>query len=118
MTSCCRSAARFLRARRAFLKSLLQRHLPDWQPGSGVGGMSLWVRLPAPMSTALSAAASRIGLELPAGPRFGVDGTLERFVRVPYALPEDQLTEAVVLLARAWHSVTGSAAPEPTTVVV
>lgn len=107
-----------LRARRAFLRSLLQQHLPDWQPGPGAGGMSLWVRLPAPVSTALSAAASRIGLELPAGPRFGVDGTLERFVRVPYALPEAQLTEAVALLARAWHSVTGSAAPEPTTVVV
>jgi DNA-binding transcriptional MocR family regulator len=107
-----------LRARRAFLKSLLQQHLPDWKPGPGAGGMSLWVRLPAPMSTALSAAASRIGLELPAGPRFGVDGTLERFVRVPYTLPEDQLTEAVLLLARAWHSVTGSAAPEPTSVVV
>lgn len=107
-----------LRTRRAFLRSLLQQHLPDWQPGPGAGGMSLWVRLPAPVSTALSAAASRIGLELPAGPRFGVDGTLERFVRVPYALPEAQLTEAVVLLARAWHSVTGSAAPEPTTVVV
>ena len=107
-----------LRTRRAFLRSLLQQHLPDWQPGPGAGGMSLWVRLPAPMSTALSAAASRIGLELPAGPRFGVDGTLERFVRVPYALPEAQLIEAVALLARAWHSVTGSAAPEPTTVVV
>ncbi|CAA0126850.1 2-aminoadipate transaminase [Mycolicibacterium vanbaalenii] len=107
-----------LRARRAFLRSLLQQHLPDWQPGPGAGGMSLWVRLPAPVSTALSAAASRIGLELPAGPRFGVDGTLERFVRVPYALPEAQLTEAVALLARAWHSVTGSTAPEPATVVV
>ena len=80
--------------------------------------MSLWVRLPAPMSTALSAAASRMGLELPAGPRFGVDGTLERFVRVPYALPEDQLSAAIELLARAWHSVTGSTAPEPTAVVV
>jgi hypothetical protein len=54
----------------------------------------------------------------PARPRFGVDGTLERFVRVPYALPEEQLTEAVELLARAWHSVTGSVAPEPTAVVV
>lgn len=107
-----------LRARRTFLRSLLQRQLPDWQPGPGAGGMSLWVRLPAPMSTALSAAASRIGLELPAGPRFGVDGTPGRFVRVPYALPEDQLSEAVALLARAWHSVTGSAAPETTTVVV
>ena len=107
-----------LRTRRAFLQSLLHEQLPDWQPGPGAGGMSLWVRLPAPMSTALSAAASRIGLELPAGPRFGVDGTLERFVRIPYALPEDQLTEAVSLLARAWRSVTGSAATEPTTVVV
>ncbi|MCT7659151.1 MocR-like transcription factor YczR [Mycobacterium deserti] len=107
-----------LRSRREFLQSLLRRHLPDWQPGPGVGGMSLWVRLPAPMSTALSAAASRLGLDLPAGPRFGVDGTLERFVRVPYALPEDQLSDAVELLARAWHSVTGLSAPEPTTVVV
>jgi DNA-binding transcriptional MocR family regulator len=107
-----------LRTRRALLLSLLQRHLPDWEPGPGVGGMSLWVRLPAPMSTALSAAASRMGLELPAGPRFGVDGTLERFVRVPYALPEVELSDAIELLARAWHSVTGSTAPEPTTVVV
>ena len=48
----------------------------------------------------------------------GVDGTLERFVRIPYALPEEQLTEAIELLARAWQSITGSAAPEPTTVVV
>ena len=78
-------------ARRALLLSLLDQHLPDWEPGGGYGGMSLWVRLPAPMSTALSAAASRMGLELPAGPRFGVDGTLERFVRVPYALPEDRV---------------------------
>lgn len=107
-----------LRGRRSRLLALLGEHLPDWQPGPGAGGMSLWVRLPAPMSTALSAAASRFGLDLPAGPRFGVDGTLERFVRVPYALPEDQLTEAVELLARAWHSVTGSSAREPTTVVV
>jgi DNA-binding transcriptional MocR family regulator len=107
-----------LRARRALLLSLLDQHLPDWEPGGGYGGMSLWVRLPAPMSTALSAAASRMGLELPAGPRFGVDGTLERFVRVPYALPEDELTAAIELLVRAWHSITGSTAPEPTAVVV
>ena len=107
-----------LRTRRELLQSLLSHHLPDWQPGPGVGGISLWVRLPAPMSTALSAAASRLGLELPAGPRFGVDGTLERFVRVPYALPDEQLSEAVELLARAWHGITGASAPEPTTIVV
>jgi hypothetical protein len=37
---------------------------------------------------------------------------------VPYALPEDELSAAVELLTRAWHSVTGSTAPEPTAVVV
>ena len=107
-----------LRARRALLLSLLDRHLPDWQPLPGKGGMSLWIRLPAPMSSALSAAASRMGLEIPPGPRFGIDGTLERFIRVPYTLPEPRLTEAIELLARAWHSVTGSGSPEYGAVVV
>ena len=107
-----------LRTRRELLLTLLEEHLPDWQPDSGGGGMSLWVRLPAPMSSALSAAASRLGLEIPPGPRFGVDGTLERFIRVPYALPDEQLTEAIVLLARAWRSVTGVTAPEPHAMVV
>ncbi|PRC42149.1 GntR family transcriptional regulator [Mycobacterium sp. ITM-2017-0098] len=107
-----------LRSRRALLLELLAVHLPDWRPAPGKGGLSLWVRLPAPMSSALSAAASRMGLEIPPGPRFGVDGTLERFIRVPYTLPDDQLVEAIELLARAWRSVTGLTAPEPTTVVV
>ncbi|PQD98574.1 GntR family transcriptional regulator [Mycobacterium sp. EPG1] len=107
-----------LRSRRALLLRLLAEHLPDWQPMPGKGGMSVWVRLPAPMSSALSAAASRMGLEIPPGPRFGVDGTLERFIRVPFTLPDDQLVEAIELLARAWRSVTGLTAPEPATVVV
>ncbi|MGE0217131.1 PLP-dependent aminotransferase family protein [Mycolicibacterium sp.] len=107
-----------LRARRALLLTLLAEHLPDWRPAPGKGGMSLWVRLPAPMSSALSAAASRMGLEIPPGPRFGVDGTLERFIRVPYTLPDGQLVEAIELLARAWRTVTGMSGPEPTAVVV
>ena len=107
-----------LRGRRALLLALLDEHLPDWQPLPGKGGMSLWIRLPAPMSSALSAAASRMGLEIPPGPRFGVDGTLERFIRVPYTLPERQLTEAIELLARAWHSVTGAGSSEFGAVVV
>ena len=107
-----------LRARRALLLDLLAQHLPDWQPAHGKGGMSLWVRLPAPMSSALSAAASRMGLEIPPGPRFGVDGTLERFIRVPYTLPEDQLAASIELLARAWRAVTGSTSAEPAAVVV
>ena len=51
------------------------------------GGLSLWVELDAPRSTALAAIADRYGLRLAAGPRFGVDGAFERFVRLPYSLP-------------------------------
>ncbi len=29
-------------------------------------------------------------------------------IRVPYTLPEDQMTGAIELLARAWHSITGA----------
>jgi DNA-binding transcriptional MocR family regulator len=107
-----------LRTRRELMLSLLDEHLPDWRPCPGTGGLALWVRLPAPVSSALSAAASRVGLDVPPGPRFGVDGTLERFVRIPYTLPPDQMADAVQLLARAWRSVTGAAGPEPRALVV
>jgi hypothetical protein len=43
---------------------------------------------------------------------------LERFIRVPYTLPDDQLNEAVELLARAWRAVTGATTPEPNAMVV
>jgi DNA-binding transcriptional MocR family regulator len=107
-----------LRRRKQLAIELLDDRLPDWQPCPGGGGLALWVRLPTPMSSALSAAASRMGLEIPPGPRFGLDGSLERFIRVPYTLPADQLTEAIDLLARAWRSVTGAATPGRGAIVV
>ena len=39
------------------------------------------------------------------GSRFGVDGTLERFLRVPFSLPEPQLRDAVGRLARTWRQL-------------
>jgi len=104
-----------IRHRRELLRVLLAEHLPDWRPCNTTlpaGGLSMWMRLPAPMSSALSAAASRLGVDIPPGPRFGVDGTLERYIRVPYALPDDQLAEAIPLLERAWAQITG-AGPAP-----
>lgn len=107
-----------LRARRQLVSSLLQEQLPDWTASPCHGGMSMWMRLPAPMSSALSAAASRMGLVIPAGPRFGVDGTLERFIRVPFTQPEERLHESVAVLAQAWRSVTGSGTPDAHALVV
>jgi len=65
------------------------------------GGVCLWAELEAPVSTALAHAAHEEGVRLAAGPSFGVAGTLERFVRLPFTLPEDDLTEAVRRLAAA-----------------
>lgn len=107
-----------LRARRQLVSSLLQEQLPDWTASPCHGGMSMWMRLPAPMSSALSAAASRMGLVIPAGPRFGVDGTLERFIRVPFTQPEERLHESVAVLAQACRSVTGSGTPDAHALVV
>ncbi|ADG97823.1 transcriptional regulator, GntR family with aminotransferase domain [Segniliparus rotundus DSM 44985] len=93
--------------RRAFLTAELARALPDWEPTTGKGGLSLWVQLPKPMSSALAAAAARIGLAVTAGPRFGTGGAFERHLRIPHTQPEPVLAQGVELLERAWRSVTG-----------
>ena len=58
---------------------------------------------------ALAAIADRYGLRLAAGPRFGVDGAFERFVRLPFSLPEPVLQDAAARLAVAWRAVSESA---------
>jgi DNA-binding transcriptional MocR family regulator len=94
-----------LRGRLVVLEAALREHCPGWQWTRPVGGLSLWVELDVPMSTALSQAASTVGVRLIPGPRFAADGTLERFVRIPFALPEAELADAVSRLARARDDV-------------
>jgi len=76
--------------------------LPDWKVVSPPGGLSLWAELPAPVSTALAATSERFGVRLAAGPRFGVDGAFERFLRLPYTLPPEALSEVIDRLAQAY----------------
>jgi DNA-binding transcriptional MocR family regulator len=106
-----------VRAQRDVLVAGLRTELPGWRFRVPGGGLSVWAELDAPRSSALAAIADRHGLRLAAGPRFGVDGAFERFVRVPYGLPEAELATAVRRLAAAWRSVTadvvGSAEPSP-----
>ena len=91
-----------LRRRRAVLLDELANRVPDWRPLTGAGGMSLWVQLPAPVSTALAATAPNFDVLLAAGPRFGVEGAFERFVRLPYTNEEAALRAAVDGLADAY----------------
>ncbi len=86
---------------RDLLLDAVGRHLPEWSCGLPAGGLSVWAKLDGPFSSDLEAAAARHRLRLAAGPRFSVDGTLERFLRLPYTLAADQLEPAIVRLAAA-----------------
>ncbi|AXB44456.1 GntR family transcriptional regulator [Amycolatopsis albispora] len=101
-----------LRERRAFLLELVGEHLPDWTVGRSDGGLSVWARLPEPVSSALAAVAPRFGVHLAAGPRFGVGGAFERYVRLPYSLDPAPMTDGIKGIAAALSAVrSGTRAP-------
>lgn len=77
------------------------------------GGLSAWIDLGAPISTALSLAARDRGLLLPPGPRFSTAGVLERRLRIPITLPPDRTAEAMSRLALAWDDLHGDALATP-----
>jgi len=94
-----------LRHNRESLLGLLAEHLPAWEVERPRGGLTVWCRLPSPCSTALTILAPDFGLRLAAGPRFGVGGAFEHFLRVPYTLPPEQLEFAVLALRGAQHKL-------------
>lgn len=94
-----------LRARRDALVGALREYLPQWRFSVPDGGLSLWVELDAPVASALARAAEEAGVRLAPGPRFGTDGTMERFLRLPYTLAKEDLVEAVRRLASARDGV-------------
>lgn len=107
-----------LRQRRAELAlardtavAALAEHCPDWTCRVPAGGLSLWCRLPRPVSTRIAAVAPRFGVRVAPGARFGVHGGLESWLRVPYTLPIPQLIDAVVRLGMAAALVSDSAEP-------
>lgn len=99
-----------LAAQRDALEALLREHLPSWTWEHPRGGLCLWVRLDAPMSSALTEEAARRDLRIVAGPRFGLDGVFERWLRLPYTRPVPELREAVGRLAEA-HAALRTSAP-------
>lgn len=97
-----------VRRQRDHLLDLVSERLPDWRFQRPEGGLSAWAELPQPVSTALAAATHKLGVRIAPGNRFGVEGAFERFVRLPYALPTDRLTEVVDRLEQAWMQIATS----------
>jgi DNA-binding transcriptional MocR family regulator len=90
-----------LRARRDHLIARLADALPHWQVPVPPGGFMLWAEMPRPEASALAAMAQSVSLRITPGPRFGVNGAFERFVRLPFTLPAADLDRAIDRLVMA-----------------
>ncbi len=99
---------------RAVLTRLLDQHLPQWTVPFPEGGLSLWVQLDKPASSALTSLCEARGLALVAGPKFSIDGAFERHIRLPFTSPVAELERGVSMLAETWEqiAVLGTARPE------
>jgi len=102
-----------LLAGRDHLASLLAASIPEWHVPDVHGGLTAWVGLGRPVSSQLALAARNEGLMIAAGPRFGVDGAFERFIRIPFSYPAPQTERAVEALVRAWQTVRRHDALDP-----
>ncbi len=91
-----------LRAGRESVRRLAAERFPDWQVPNLHGGLAAWVGIGAPVSSALALGARNHGLLLAAGPRFGLDGAFERFLRIPITYTEEENARAFAALERAW----------------
>ncbi|GAB3079399.1 MocR-like transcription factor YczR [Micromonospora schwarzwaldensis] len=103
--------AQLVGQRDALVAALADR-LPDWRFRVPRGGVTLWAELDGPVSSALSRAAEEVGVRLAPGPRFGLDGTLERFLRLPFTLPAAELAEAVGRLAAVRYDLDRAGRPQ------
>ncbi|HEY5835098.1 PLP-dependent aminotransferase family protein [Streptomyces sp.] len=95
--------ARRRRARecRDDLAAGLRSHTPDWEFTVPRGGMTMWVRTADLSGSRLAVTGERLGVRVPSGPRFGVDGAFESFIRVPFTVSGPAAAEAAARLAQA-----------------
>ncbi|MCD7442180.1 PLP-dependent aminotransferase family protein [Streptomyces lincolnensis] len=89
------------RGNRDALVSAVRRELPSWEFEVPKGGLTLWVRAGGLSGSRLAEVGERVGVRVPSGPRFGVDGAFEGYVRLPFTVRGAVAEEAAVRLAAA-----------------
>ncbi|GAB2621723.1 PLP-dependent aminotransferase family protein [Nocardioides ginkgobilobae] len=94
-----------LREQRAALLEALTEQLPEWRWVRPGGGLAVWCTLPRGSALAIADAAERVGVGLTPGPLFAAEGGLDRFVRIPWTRPAEELRTAVARLAEVWQAL-------------
>lgn len=100
-----------LRQQRDACAQIVKELFPDWKMTViPQGGLSWWIELPKPLATVFAASAEAIGIRIGAGPRFGIDGAFERYLRLPFTLEPAQMRAALERLQPIWEHLaqTGS----------
>lgn len=100
------------RENRDALVAAVRRHLPDWEFAVPHGGLTLWVRTGGLSGSRIAEAGERLGVRVPSGPRFGVDGAFEGYVRLPFTVGGAVAEKAAARLAAAVGLVTSGAVVE------
>ncbi|MFJ8821838.1 PLP-dependent aminotransferase family protein [Streptomyces sp. NPDC102467] len=83
------------------LVAAVRRELPDWEFAVPDGGLTLWVKAGGLSGSRLAEIGERVGVRVPSGPRFGVDGAFEGYVRLPFTVGGAVADEAAARLAAA-----------------
>ncbi|WP_193156922.1 PLP-dependent aminotransferase family protein [Citrobacter cronae] len=96
---------RLLASQRDLCSSLMHTHFPEWQFTQPQGGLSFWVELPDTLATLFAARAESAGIQLGTGTRFGLDGAFDRFLRMPFTLPDDTARAAFRVLQPIWDNL-------------
>ncbi|MCQ4080089.1 PLP-dependent aminotransferase family protein [Streptomyces sp. RB6PN25] len=92
-------------ANRDALVAALRRRVPDWEFEVPRGGLTMWVRTGDVSGSRLAVAGERFGVRVPSGPRFGIDGAFEGYIRLPFSVSGAVADEAVSRLASAADAV-------------
>ncbi|MEU5734591.1 PLP-dependent aminotransferase family protein [Streptomyces antimycoticus] len=100
------------RDNRDALVDAVRRHLPDWEFTVPHGGLTLWARTGGLSGSRIAEAGARLGVRVPSGPRFGVDGAFEGYVRLPFTVGGAVAEKAATRLAAAAELVASGATLE------
>lgn len=93
-----------LKARRDMCETLMAEYFPRWRFSPPEGGLSFgWNFLTCwpPCSLRVRKARIHIGT----GTRFGLEGAFDRYLRLPFTLPDEALRRAFSTLQPLWQSL-------------